>query len=181
MESSALLIRPSQAIDLAAICEIYAVAVETGTASFELEPPDQPEMTRRWQAIVQAGLPWLTAERHGMVLGYAYAGPFRPRPAYRYCVEDSVYVDARAHGQGVGALLLAELIARCEAWGARQMVAVIGDSANTQSIELHARLGFRHAGRVDQVGWKFGRWLDVVFMQRTLGPGAAAPPAEVAR
>lgn len=175
MEPSALLIRPSHDTDLAAITEIYGLAVRTGTASFELEPPDQPEIARRRQAVVQAGLPWLTAERDGVVLGYAYAGPFRPRPAYRFCLENSIYVDARARGQGIGAWLLAELIARCESWGARQMVAVIGDSANTPSINLHARLGFRHAGRVDHVGWKFGRWLDVVFMQRALGPGATAP------
>lgn len=174
MEPSALLIRPSVDADLAAITEIYGQAVRTGTASFELEPPDQPEMARRRQAVVQAGLPWLTAERAGQVLGYAYAGPFRPRPAYRYCLENSIYVDARARGQGVGAWLLAELVARCETWGARQMLAVIGDSANLPSINLHARLGFRHAGRVDHVGWKFGRWLDVVFMQRTLGQGASA-------
>ena len=174
MEPAALLIRPSEDADLAAITEIYALAVQTGTASFELEPPDQPEMARRRQAVVQVGLPWLTAERDGLVLGYAYAGPFRPRPAYRFCLENSIYVDARARGQGVGAWLLAELVARCEAWGARQMVAVIGDSANTPSINLHARLGFRHAGRVEHVGWKFGRWLDVVFMQRTLGQGGSA-------
>jgi phosphinothricin acetyltransferase len=178
MEPSALLIRPSQDADLAAITEIYGLAVQTGTASFELEPPDQPEMARRWQALIQAGLPWLTAERDGIVLGFAYAGPFRPRPAYRFCLEDSIYIDARARGQGIGAWLLAELIARCEAWGARQMLAVIGDSANTPSINLHARLGFRHAGRVEQVGWKFGRWLDVVFMQRSLGLGATAPAAD---
>jgi L-amino acid N-acyltransferase YncA len=173
MEPAALLIRPSEDADLAAITEIYGQAVQTGTASFELEPPDQPEMARRRQAVVQAGLPWLTAERDGLVLGYAYAGPFRPRPAYRFCLENSIYVDARARGQGVGAWLLAELVARCESWGARQMVAVIGDSANTASINLHARLGFRHAGRVEQVGWKFGRWLDVVFMQRALGQGGS--------
>jgi L-amino acid N-acyltransferase YncA len=178
MEPSTLLIRPSQGADLAAITGIYDHAVRTGTASFELEPPDQSEMARRWQAIVQIGLPWLTAERDGMVLGYAYAGPFRPRPAYRYCVENSIYVDARARGQGVGAWLLAELIARSETWGARQMVAVIGDSANTASIKLHARLGFRAAAQVDHVGWKFGRWLDVVFMQRALGPGATIPAAD---
>jgi len=174
MEPAALLIRPSQDADLAAITEIYAEAVQTGTASFELEPPDQLEIARRRQSVVQAGLPWLTAERDGLVLGYAYAGPFRPRPAYRFCVENSVYVDARARGQRVGAWLLAELMARCETWGARQMVAVIGDSANAASIKLHKRLGFRHAGQVDHVGWKFGCWLDVVFMQRTLGQGASA-------
>ena len=105
-------------------------------------------------------------------------GPFRPRPAYRFCVEDSIYVDARARGQGVGAWLLAELIARCEAWGARQMLAVIGDSANAASIRLHRAWAFAHAGRVEHVGWKFGRWLDVVLMQRALGPGAAAPAAD---
>jgi phosphinothricin acetyltransferase len=174
MEPAALLIRPSIDADLAAITEIYGQAVRTGTASFELEPPDQPEMAHRRQAVVHAGLPWLTAERDGQVLGYAYAVPFRPRPAYRFCLENSIYVDARARGQGVGAWLLNELVARCEAWGARQMVAVIGDSANTPSINLHARLGFRHAGRVEHVGWKFGRWLDVVFMQRALGQGGSA-------
>jgi len=174
MEPAALLIRPSADADLAAITDIYGQVVQTGTASFELEPPDEPEMARRRQAVVQAGLPWLTAERDGRVLGYAYAAPFRPRPAYRFCVENSIYVDARARGQGVGAWLLAELIGRSEAWGARQMLAVIGDSANTPSINLHARLGFRHAGRVDHVGWKFGRWLDVVFMQRALGRGGSA-------
>lgn len=179
MESaSTLLIRPTRDADLAAITGIYELAVRTGTASFEIEPPDQDEIARRHHAVTQAGLPWLTAERDGLVLGYAYAGPFRPRPAYRFCVENSIYVDARARGQGIGAWLLAELIARCESWGARQMVAVIGDSANTPSIGLHARLGFRHTGRLEQVGWKFGRWLDVVFMQRALGPGAGTPAAD---
>jgi len=173
--ASTLLIRSSQDADLPAITEIYAQAVRTGTASFELEPPDQAEMARRHGAVIEAGLPWLTAERDGLLLGYAYAGPFRPRPAYRFCVENSIYVDPRARGQGIGAWLLAELIARCETWGARQMVAVIGDSANLASINLHARLGFRHTGRVEHVGWKFGRWLDVVFMQRTLGAGATLP------
>jgi phosphinothricin acetyltransferase len=170
-----LLIRTSRDDDVPAITAIYSVAVRTGTASFELEPPDEAEMARRRQAVMQAGLPWLAAQRDGRVLGYAYAGPFRPRPAYRFAVENSIYVDAACHGQGAGALLLAELIARCEAWGARQMVAVIGDSANAASIALHAKLGFRHAGRVEHVGWKFERWLDVVFMQRPLGCGAAAP------
>jgi phosphinothricin acetyltransferase len=172
----ALLIRPSDDDDLPAITAIYDEAVRTGTASFELEAPDRTEMARRRQAVLQAKLPWLTAERAGSVVGYAYAGPFRPRPAYRFCVENSIYVDAAARGQGVGALLLAELIARCEAWGARQMVAVIGDSANAGSIAVHAAAGFRPAGPVDQVGWKFGRWLDVVFMQRALGRGGSAAP-----
>jgi len=172
-----LLIRTSRDADVPAMTAIYSVAVRTGTASFELEPPDEAEIARRRAAVMGAGLPWLSAERDGRVIGYAYAGPFRPRPAYRFAVENSIYVDAAAQGQRVGALLLAELIARCEAWGARQMVAVIGDSANAASIALHARLGFRHAGRVEQVGWKFGRWLDVVFMQRALGSGGSAPAA----
>lgn len=176
--ASTLFIRPTRDADLAAITEIYALAVRTGTASFELEPPDRDEIARRRQAVTDVGLPWLTAERDGLVLGYAYAGPFRPRPAYRFCVENSIYVDARARGQGIGAWLLAELIARCETWGARQMVAVIGDSANTPSIGLHARLGFRHTGCLERVGWKFGRWLDVVFMQRALGSGATTPATD---
>jgi L-amino acid N-acyltransferase YncA len=170
-----MLIRTSRDADLPAITAIYAAAVRTGTASFELEAPDAAEIARRRQAVMSAGLPWLTAERGARVLGYAYAGAFRPRPAYRFAVENSIYVDTEAHGQGIGALLLAELVARCERWGARQMIAVIGDSANTASIALHAKLGFRHAGRVEQVGWKFERWLDVVFMQRALGCGGAAP------
>ncbi len=172
-----LLIRSSRDADVPAITAIYAVSVRTGTASFELEPPDEAEIARRRAAVIGAGMPWLSAERDGHVLGYAYAGAFRPRPAYRFAVENSIYVDPAAHGQGIGVLLLAELIARCEAWGARQMVAVIGDSANTPSIALHAKLGFRHAGRVEQVGWKFDRWLDVVFMQRALGCGGSAPAA----
>jgi phosphinothricin acetyltransferase len=171
-----VLIRPSRDDDLPAITAIYREAVRSGTASFELEPPDSAEMARRRQAVLQAKLPWLSAERAGAVVGYAYAGPFRPRPAYRFCVENSIYIDAAARGQGLGALLLAELIARCEAWGARQMVAVIGDSGNAGSIAVHAALGFRHAGQVDQVGWKFERWLDVVFMQRSLGAGSTASP-----
>jgi L-amino acid N-acyltransferase YncA len=171
-----MLIRPSHDDDLPAITAIYGEAVHTGTASFELEAPDQAEMARRRQAVLQAKLPWLTAERAGAVVGYAYAGPFRPRPAYRFCVENSIYIDAAARGHGLGALLLAELIARCEAWGARQMVAVIGDSGNAGSIAVHAASGFRYAGQVDQVGWKFERWLDVVFMQRSLGAGGTASP-----
>jgi phosphinothricin acetyltransferase len=176
MNPQTLLIRPSRDEDLPAITAIYAEAVRTGTASFELEPPDQDEMARRRAAVLQAGLPWLSAERAAVMVGYAYAGPFRPRPAYRFCVENSIYIDAAVRGQGLGALLLAELIARCEAWGARQMVAVIGDSGNAGSIAVHKASGFRHAGQVDQVGWKFGRWLDVVFMQRSLGASGSAPP-----
>lgn len=169
-------IRPSRPEDLTAITAIYASAVRTGTGSFEIEPPDQAEMARRRDDILAKGLPYLVAETAAGVMGYAYASPFRPRLAYRFSIEDSVYVHADARGQGLGALLLAELMARCTDWGARQMLAVIGDSANTGSVALHARLGFSPAGRFDNVGRKFDRWLDIVLMQRALGPGATLRP-----
>jgi len=169
-------IRPSRPEDLAAITAIYGHAVRTGTGSFEIEPPDQAEMARRRDDVLAKGLPYLVAETQAGVLGYAYATPFRPRPAYRFSVENSVYVHADARGQGLGSLLLAELIARCTDWGARQMLAVIGDSANAGSVALHRRAGFQPAGQFQNVGRKFDRWLDVVLMQRALGPGAALPP-----
>lgn len=171
-------IRPSRPEDLAAISAIYAHAVLHGTGSFEIDPPDPAEMARRREDVLAKGLPYLVAETPAGVVGYAYASPFRPRPAYRFSVENSVYVHADARGRGLGALLLAELIARCTDWGARQMLAVIGDSANQASVALHTRLGFEPAGRFQNVGRKFDRWLDVVLMQRALGSGAAQPPAE---
>jgi len=171
-----LLIRPSTADDLPAFSAIYGEAVRNGTGSFELEAPDEAEMARRRDDVLARGLPWLTAESGGRVLGYAYAGPFRPRPAYRFSVEDSIYLDPQARGRGVGRLLLAELLARCEALGARQMLAVIGDSANQASVALHRAQGFEAVGTFRNVGHKFGRWLDVVLMQRTLGAGAASDP-----
>lgn len=170
-------IRPSRPDDLAAITAIYAHAVRTGTGSFEIEAPDQAEMARRRDDVLSKGLPYLVAETDAGVLGYAYASPFRPRPAYRFSVENSVYVDAAARGQGLGSLLLAELIILCTHWGARQMLAVIGDSANAGSMALHRRAGFQPAGRFENVGHKFDRWLDVVLMQRALGPGATLPPS----
>lgn len=169
-------IRPSRPDDLPAITAIYAHAVRTGTGSFEIEAPDQAEMARRRDDVLAKGLPYLVAETDAGVLGYAYASPFRPRPAYRFSVENSVYVHHTARGQGLGSLLLAELIALCTDWGARQMLAVIGDSANAGSVALHRRAGFQPAGRFDNVGRKFDRWLDVVLMQRALGPGATLPP-----
>ena len=177
MSSPALLIRPSLAADLGAICEIYAHAVAHGTSTFELEVPDGAEMARRRDEVLAKGLPWLVAEGGGQVLGYAYASHFRPRPAYRFCVEDSIYLRPDTQRRGVGRVLLAELLARCEAAGARQMLAVIGDSANHGSIGVHRVLGFERCGLFESVGWKFGRWLDVVLMQRALGAGAgsAAP------
>jgi L-amino acid N-acyltransferase YncA len=161
--------------DLAQVREIYALEVREGTASFELAPPSLAEMTARFAAIEAAGLPYLVAELEGRIAGYAYAAPYRPRPAYRYTVEDSVYVARWARRRGVGHALLAAVIERASVLGMRQMVAIIGDSAHTASIELHARAGFRLVGTLEHVGWKFGRWLDTVIMQRPLGPGAAVP------
>jgi phosphinothricin acetyltransferase len=170
-----LLLRPSTAADLPAITAIYGHAVRHGTGSFELEPPDEAEMARRRDDVLAKGLPWLVAERDGQVLGYAYANHFRPRRAYRFCLEDSIYLHHEARGQGIGRLLLAELLARCEALGARQMLAVIGDAENLASIGVHADAGFQHAGVLKAAGWKFERWLDVVLMQRTLGIGDGRP------
>ena len=166
-----LTIRPSTDADLPAIQAVYAHAVEHGTGTFETEVPSVDEMGRRRQDVLGRKLPWLVAERGGEVLGYAYANQVRPRLAYRSCVEDSIYLAPAAKGQGVGRLLLAELIARCEAAGARQMLAVIGDANNAGSVGVHTALGFTHTGVLKSAGWKFGRWLDVVLMQRTLGLG----------
>ncbi|MBK7614264.1 MAG: N-acetyltransferase [Burkholderiales bacterium] len=171
-----LLIRLSNDADLAAITAIYAHNVLHGTGTFELDPPSQADMTTRRADVLGKGLPWLVAERDDQVLGYAYANHFRPRPAYRFCLEDSIYLHPEAQGQGVGSLLLAELIGRCEAAGARQMLAVIGDSQNLGSVGVHRRLGFEHTGLLKSSGWKFGRWLDVVLMQRALGVGDTQSP-----
>jgi len=180
MTTRPLLIRPSSAADLPAVTAIYAWNVLHGTGTFELEAPDQAEMSRRRDDVLSKGLPWLVAERGGVVLGYAYANHFRPRRAYRFCLEDSIYLAEEARGQGLGTLLLAELVARCEAAGARQMLAVIGDSANTGSIGVHRALGFEHTGILRAAGWKFGRWLDVVLMQKPLGLGDQTSPADTA-
>jgi L-amino acid N-acyltransferase YncA len=173
----AVILRPSTDADLPAITAIYAHAVDHGTGTFELEAPDAAEMARRRADVLSKGLPWLVAEQAGRVLGYAYANHFRPRRAYRFCLEDSIYLAEDARGRGVGRLLLAELMARCEAAGARQMLAVIGDSANAGSVGVHRALGFEHTGVLKASGWKFDRWLDVVLMQRALGTGATTPPA----
>ena len=172
------MVRPSTAADVDAITRIYAWNVLHGSGTFEIEPPDRLEIERRRADVLAKGLPWLVLERAGAVAGYAYAGPFRPRPAYRFCLEDSVYLAPESVGRGFGRLLLAELLARCEAGGARQMLAVIGDSANAASIGVHRALGFVPAGTIRSAGWKFDRWLDVVLMQKALGPGdATAGPA----
>lgn len=175
--SGALLLRPSTDADVPALQQIYGHAVLHGTGTFETEVPDATEMARRRAEVLGRGLPWLVAEREGRILGYAYANYFRPRLAYRFCLEDSIYLHPDAQGQGVGRLLLAELIARCEAAGARQMLAVIGDSDNRGSIGVHTALGFQHTGLLKSSGWKFGRWLDVVLMQRQLGTGDTTSPA----
>ncbi len=171
-------IRPCTANDLPAVTAIYAFNVENGTGTFELEAPNVAEMARRREDVVSKGLPWLVAERGAQVLGYAYANHFRPRLAYRFCVEDSVYLDSEAIGLGLGRLLLAELLARCEAAGARQMLAVIGDSTNAASVGMHWALGFEHVGLMKAAGWKFGRWLDVVVMQKSLGRGSDSAPLD---
>jgi phosphinothricin acetyltransferase len=172
---SQVLIRPSTPADLAAVTEIYGWNVRHGTGTFEIDPPEQAEMARRRDDVVAKELPWLVLEEGGAVRGYAYANQFRPRPAYRFCLEDSLYLAGDATGRGFGRLLLAELLARCEAAGARQMLAVIGDCGNAGSVGVHRALGFAHVGTIAAAGWKFGRWLDVVVMQRSLGIGAATP------
>lgn len=172
----ALLIRPADAADMGAIQAIYAHHVLYGLASFEEVPPDVAELDRRRVDIIGRGLPYLVAERGGAVRGYAYAGPYRPRPAYRFTVEDSVYVAPDAVAQGVGRGLLREVIDRCTALGMRQMLAVIGDSGNSASIRLHASLGFRQAGQLQSVGFKLGRWVDSVVMQLALGEGGTTLP-----
>jgi len=171
-----LLVRPSTEADLPAIAGIYAHAVRHGTASFELDPPDEAEMARRRAAVLDGGYPYLVAERDGQLLGYAYAGAYRTRPAYRSTVEDSIYVSPAAQGQGVGRALLEALIAECEARDFRLMVAVIGDEESKGSIALHASLGFEPVGILKGIGYKHGRWLSTVLMQRALGRGAAEPP-----
>jgi phosphinothricin acetyltransferase len=169
-------IRPATTADLAAITAIYDEAVRTGTATFELIPPDLAEMTRRFDTLVGAGFPYLAALLDGQVAGYAYAGPYRPRPAYRFTVENSVYLAPAAQRRGIGTRLLDRLIAESEARGFRQMIAVIGDSANAGSIAVHRNAGFEMIGTHPAVGFKFGRWLDTVMMQRALGEGRQALP-----
>lgn len=171
------MIRAAAESDLKRIATIYAEAVLHGTASFETDPPDLDEMTRRFRSLAIGGFPYVVADEAGSVAGYAYAGPYRPRYAYRFTVESSVYVDAAFAGRGLGRALMEAVIARAEAAGFRQMLAVISDEANTASRALHARLGFREVGTFGAVGYKHGRWLGTVLMQRALGPGDATEPA----
>jgi phosphinothricin acetyltransferase len=174
---SDLLIRDSRDDDVPAIQAVYAHHVLHGTGTFELDPPTVPDMHARRADVLKNGFPYLVAEGGGRVLGYAYANWFRMRPAYRFTVEDSIYVAEDARGRGVGRTLLDALAGRCERIGCRQLLAIIGDSANTGSIALHARCGFRSAGTMRATGWKHGRWLDTVIMQRELGASDREPPA----
>ena len=173
---SAALIGDAAEADLHAIARIYARHVRHGLASFEEVPPSVEEFRVRRSAVVRAGLPFLAARLDGEVVGYAYASAYRSRPGYRYSIEDSVYVEGALTGRGIGSALLAMLIERCEAGPWRQMLAVIGDSGNTASIALHRRLGFRSVGTFASVGFKLGRWVDTVLMQRPLGPGDTQAP-----
>jgi L-amino acid N-acyltransferase YncA len=169
-------IRTATPADIPAITRIYAEAVLHGTASFEIEPPDEAEMARRMRALLAKSYPYLVAVPVGEVGGYAYAGPYRDRPAYNWCVEDSIYIAPELQRQGIGRRLLMRLIAECEARGFRQMIGVIGDTANTASIAVHAAAGFRLTGTFQSTGFKHGRWLDTVLMQRALGSGDTSPP-----
>jgi len=170
-------IRAAVPSDLDVITAIYADAVIHGTASYELVPPTKSEMTARYDTLIAGGFPYILAELSGRVLGYAYAGPFRARPAYRFIVENSVYVAPDAKGRGVGRLLLATLVAEAAKLGFRQMIAVIGDGhAQSPSVRLHECLGFRHCGRLEGSGYKHGRWLDTALMQLSMNGGATTPP-----
>jgi phosphinothricin acetyltransferase len=173
----AIAIRAATVEDIPATTAIYRPAVMDGTASFELEPPDEAEMRRRFAAIAGDGYPYIVAERGERIVGYAYVNAYRPRPAYRYSVEDSIYVATDVQRRGIGRALLAELIVQATARGYRQMIAVIGDSGQAGSIGLHRAHGFTFSGTIHSVGYKHGRWLDSVLMQRALGPGDTTAPA----
>lgn len=175
---STTLIRPSTDADLPAITRIYAHHVLHGTGTFETTPPTEEDMRVRRADVLGKRLPWIVVERDGVVLGFAYGNWFKPRPAYRFSVEDSIYLAPEAAGQGLGKLLLAELLAQLERGGIRKVMAVIGDSANAGSVGVHRALGFESAGVMQACGWKFDRWLDIVLMQKTLGAGSTTPPEE---
>ena len=178
VDGAAVRIRDANEADMPAIQAIYWHHVMHGFGSFEEMAPDVAEMTRRWRAICDQGLPFLAGEIDGQVLSYAYGGPFRLRSAYRHTIEDSIYISPDAQRRGIGRLLLGELITRCTDMGFRQMVAVIGDSGNMASINFHLAMGFRYAGSLLSVGFKFGSWVDSVMMQRPLGDGDTNLPPQ---
>lgn len=177
--NNAVIVRDANEADMTAIQAIYQHYVLNGLATFEEIPPSAEEMVSRRASVVDAGLPYLIAEADGRIVGYSYATSYRPRPAYRHTIEDSVYVADGLGGRGIGAVLLQALIVRCEAGPWRQMLAVIGNSGNAGSIALHQRLGFQHVGTLRSVGFKLGQWVDTVLMQRALGPGDTALPLTV--
>lgn len=170
-------IRPAADSDMATITAIYSHHVLTGTGTFETTPPDEKDMSARRADVLSRGLPYLVLEIDGVVTGFAYCNWFKPRPAYRFSAEDSIYMAADAAGKGYGQLLLTELMVQAERSGVRKLLAVIGDSANKGSIGVHTRCGFSHAGVLKSCGWKFDRWLDVVLMERNLGMGDSTAPA----
>jgi phosphinothricin acetyltransferase len=174
-------IRPSSDADIPAITAIYAHHVLHGTGTFETEPPSEKNMTERRADVLSKGLPYLVVEDAGSVLGFAYCNWFKPRPAYRFSAEDSIYLAPRAHGKGLGKLLLIELMAQAERCGVRKLIAVIGDSGNQGSVGVHKSCGFEHVGVLADCGWKFDRWLDVVLMDRTIGLGSTQAPAQSER
>lgn len=174
------IIRPSRDDDLPAISAIYAHHVLHGTGTFETTPPSQAEMAARRADVLGKGLPFLVAEEAGRLLGFAYCQWFKPRPAYRFSAEDSIYLDPQAAGQGLGRRLLDELARKAQAAGIRKLIAVIGDSGNAASVGLHRALGFTPAGTLTACGWKFGRWLDIVLMEKSLGQGNTTPPEAAA-
>jgi len=161
-------IRPAKDSDIAAITAIYAYHVLHGTGSFETDPPDAEEMARRMTDVVSRGLPYFVAESDNKIVGYAYAALYRTRIAYRFTLEDSVYIDHTQMGRGIGSALLEALIPACKAWGCKQLVAVIGDSENSASVKVHEKFGFQHSGVLRNVGFKFDRWIDTVLMQLPL-------------
>ncbi len=173
---SSPLIRPSTDADLPAITRIYGHHVLHGTGTFETTPPTEAEMATRRADVLGKNLPWLVVEQDGQVLGYAYGNWFKPRPAYRFSVEDSIYMAPEAAGKGLGRALLAELLAQLERGGTRKVMAVIGDSSNAGSVGVHRALGFTPVGTVASCGWKFDRWLDIVIMEKTLGAGNSTRP-----
>jgi phosphinothricin acetyltransferase len=172
------IIRPSRDADTPAITAIYAHHVLHGTGTFEVDPPNETDMAARRADVLSKGLPWLVAEDAGQVVGYAYCNWFKPRPAYRFSAEDSIYLAPGAHRQGLGRALLAELAARAQAAGVRKLIAVIGDSANLGSVGVHRSVGFVDVGVLKSCGWKFGAWRDVVLMDMALGAGDSTSPAE---
>ena len=169
------MIRPSRDEDIASITAIYAHHVLNGTGTFEIDPPSVADMTGRRADVLSKGLPYIVAEEAGQVIGYAYCTWFKPRPAYRFSAEDSIYLAPGVHGKGIGRALLAELAVQAERVGIRKLIAVIGDSSNAGSVGVHRSLGFEHVGILKSCGWKFDQWLDVVLMEKALGPGDSTP------